>query len=222
MKSFLKLFILLVIILLGVIIFVNAKTKDEEYMEIVCIGDSLTEGYPTNYPYTYYLNELLNDNKQINIINKGKVAVTTDDLVENYKSFVSKTTDKVVLLIGINDIIYNDENSLNYEKNIEDMVKVLVGLKLEVILCTYPKFELEDYYYWTQEEFDYFKNESSNLNSVIKDISEKYNTKLVDLEKEFDDYYKTGQYTYSELSIDGVHFNKNGYNLMAKFIYKEL
>jgi lysophospholipase L1-like esterase len=98
---------------------------------IIFLGDSLTEGFPTD--------TLL---KEFSVLNKGMSGDRTDQVLERLnRDVIQLTPSAVFLLIGINDVgggFSNNTFLVNYERMILRISKNVPGVKLfiESILPT--------------------------------------------------------------------------------------
>jgi lysophospholipase L1-like esterase len=101
-----------------------------------------------------------------------------------------------------------------YKRNLKMMIKALQSQGAEVILLApnglrgkYPEYQnvrLKQYV------------------EVVKKLSNKYQTGLVDNFKLFSDYYDIKENAAEEILLDGVHPNDKGHALMADKICQEI
>lgn len=110
--------IVLLFILFGISFAFNIinlrNSKDKSMENIIFFGDSITAGYDLN---KYYSNK--------HIVNKGIGGNKTDDLLNRIETDVLQyNPSKVILLIGINDLIHgvdSDDILLNIESIINEI-----------------------------------------------------------------------------------------------------
>lgn len=172
------------------------ENKDADEIDVVFLGDSLTDGCDLKKYYPDYVT-----------LNRGIGGDTTRGLLERLEVSVYDVKPKVcVMLIGGNNIdtMFNDyENILKgFEKNIPDTKIILVSL-------TAMGGDFKE------------KNYIAAYNNIkIKELAEKYGYSYVDvfsplLNQQTDEIY-------SQYTIDGVHFSDKGYEVVTKAINEEI
>ena len=169
----------------------NDKYSDYE-VDVVFLGDSLTDGYNLNLYYPDYV-----------VSNRGIGGETTHGLEERLKVSAYDLKPKVVvMLIGGNNLNTMFEN---YED-------ILIGLKdnlpnTKVILLSLTAMGKD----WGH------KNEIACLNNVkIKLLAEKYDYTFVDLFTPLFDI-NIGE-VYSDYTTDGAHFTSKGYEVVTSVV----
>lgn len=99
--------------------------SDEKKRKIVCLGDSLTWGFP--YGPTYSWVHLVSQRTGLNMINRGVNGNCTEDMLRRFsRDVVSAQPDHVILLGGTNDIIIRESFPriiYNLEALVEEAVK---------------------------------------------------------------------------------------------------
>ena len=160
---------------------------------VVCCGDSITHGH-IGYDW---VSSLRNIDKSKVYINAGINADLTWNLNQRIDDIIKHHPDYVTILIGTNDAI-GSENI----KHIQDYYVSTKGLPRLPHIDWYAS-ELENFiidiqsktnakiaistlsWLGEQSEAEIIKVVRSH-NNIIRDLSEKYNLKLIDLFKEFD------------------------------------
>ena len=166
------------------------------------LGDSITE----EFPIESYFN-------QQNIYNRGIGGDTIDGLIERFSvSIPDKGPQKVFLMIGINNIgagINEDILKKQYEKLTVKLSnrKNTIGIYWNSILPSRKE--------WPSNKPEIIKS----LNSFIENICKKERFTFINLYPIFAD--DTDQLKI-ELTYDGLHLSKNGYDLFAAEINKIL
>lgn len=180
----------------------NKKCKKGQ---IVLLGDSITEMFDV---------KLLDGCSKLEIYNRGIGGDTTNMLLKRLDSNVLNIEPaQIILLIGTND--FGRGADCDYVmKNIEIIVqKIKTALPKThlVIQCVYPvnsnKYELEP---------DRNKNIDC-LNERLYDFAETNKIDILDITKELKNIDGQLDSSYSD---DGVHPNKNGYDIVSKAIGK--
>ena len=224
----------------GIIEIVNSKydilTRIENLEEtnnplnVLCIGDSLTEGDYGSEPagtkdvreknYPYFMNKVTG----WNVTNKGKCGLNSKQYWNGFIKWgidFNNNYDVVIIMLGTNggmtDTIEIDTNGNSYEdyadngtgsycKIIEYVMEKTKG-KAQIFLCTCP--------YVDNDKRPTYVNAVNNANIVIPKIAEKYNLPLIDVSKKLG-LNKLNSNIYQP--IDGLHFGEFGYERLGTFI----
>ncbi len=171
------------------------KSENEsltEAIDIVFLGDSLTDGYDVSRFYPEY-----------KVLNRGIGGDTTVGLEKRLKVSLYDVNPKVaVMLIGAN----------NMDSMLENYEKILVGFKenvpnTKIILLSLTSMSGE----WGK------KNQLAAYNNVqIKMLANKYGYEYVDLYSALLNL-ETGE-IYDEYTTDGGHLTEKGYEVLTKQI----
>lgn len=165
--------------------------------EIVLLGDSITEGFPSA--------TLL---KEFSVINKGVAGDRTESILERInRDVIDLAPDAVFLLIGTNDLTFTNSNNtvlVNYERIIFKIMKNLPRAKLfvESIL---PTRNLENR---PLERIQL-------LNVEIHKLALKYGAQYLDIYPLF--VNKKGELAEG-LSEDGLHLTFRAYQKWAEYL----
>ncbi len=95
----------------------------------------------------------------------------------------------------------------DYEKDLREMVRICVKNNIKIIFLTRPFIGATSDKLW-------WKNFAPQYNDIVKKVSKEKNVMLIDLYGYFNN---KGSYFYDE-----SHFNKEGHEIAAKIIYKEI
>lgn len=201
-----------IVIFFGDSITESNKTKDEWAI----VSDAIGNGFVNMINSHYYLNTDLN----LRIINKGTSGDRTFDLIERIdQDVLIYKPNHVFIMIGINDIWRMFDmpqikdfktNSLEYNKNIEELVTTLLSEDINVILLT-PFYLETNLTNPIRKMVDLYNNE-------LRNISLKYNLTLIDLQKSFDKLLNNKSSFL--LSRDLVHVNMMGHTYIKDEILK--
>lgn len=166
----------------------NAQYNDYE-VDVVFLGDSLTDGYDLNAYYPQYT-----------VLNRGIGGDTTFGLEERMQVSLYDTKPKVaVMLIGAN----------NFKTMFDNYERILQGIKenvpnTEVIILSLTSMSGE----WGKN------NQLAAYNNVkIKMLAEKYSFSFVDLYSALLNL-ETGE-IYDEYTTDGGHLTPKGYTVLT-------
>ena len=181
------------------------NNSEENKKQIVFMGDSITEGWSNFYPELFRRN---------NFINRGISGQTTPQMLIRFKpDVVDLSPLAVVINGGTNDIAGNTGPSTikMIADNIFSMAEIGLKNNITVFLSSVlPVYE----YTWNLS--------IENPSKIILKLNEKINGYAKNNNIAYIDYYssmvddKGG--LKKEFSDDGVHPNKDGYNIMSKIV----
>ena len=209
------------LILISMFAFVLQKKN-----KVIFFGDSITElgvkpgGYVTRVDSICKLEKKGN---QYDFIGAGVSGNKVYDLYLRLEDDVlSKNPDIVVIYVGVNDVWHKTllgtgTDADKFEKFYLAILKKLKDKNIKAILCT-PAV--------VGEKTDFSNPLDGDLNrysNMIRDIAKKNSLQLVDLRKNFLDYYKTnnpGNEEKNILTYDKVHLNAKGNQLVADAMWK--
>lgn len=181
---------------------------------IVFFGDSITDycDLDTYYPGIY-------------AINRGISGNTTRDLLRRINLSVFEAyPSKVVLLIGINDMMNEGEKpkdvALRYEEILRQIKEHCPKVKI-VCQSVYPGWagNKEKAYRGILFPLDEFTDKIIELNSYIKELCEKYECVYADIHTVLKQKDNTMIHDYS---FDGCHPNADGYRVISNELKKYL
>lgn len=161
-------------------------------VDVVFLGDSLTDGYDLHTYYPQYL-----------VLNRGIGGETTVGLEERMQVSLYDVQPKVaVMLIGANNM---GEMFENYENLLKGMAMYAPNTKVVILSLTCMSKE------WGK------KNQLAAYNNVkIKKLAEAYSFAFVDLYSPLMNL-QTGE-LYEEYTIDGGHLTPLGYEVLTREI----
>ena len=182
--------------------------SQDENIEIVFFGDSITESWP-NFNAAFF-----NDNA---FVGRGISGQTTPQMLLRFRQdVISLQPKKVVLLAGINDIAQNT-GPIALEAimdNIISMAELAKSNGIEMLLCSVLP---ANFFPWRPEIVPTQK--------VIK-LNELFRSYANDNNLIYVDYYTAmvdqKQGLNSELGYDTVHPNKAGYAVMEQILMNAL
>ena len=180
----------------------SARTCDNR---VVFMGNSITEGWINIVP------EFFAEDKQY--INRGIGGQTTPQMLLRFRQDVLKLWPKVVVILaGVNDIAGNTGPSTleMIEDNLHSMTDLAQARGIQVVLCSVlPAYEFS----WSEVEDPAPK--IVELNRRIKEYAAKKGAVYCDFHSQMADE-RNGLPV--ELSGDGVHPNKEGYEIMEPIV----
>ncbi|WP_207641077.1 GDSL-type esterase/lipase family protein [Pseudobutyrivibrio ruminis] len=228
-KGFLqrKMVILLAAVVLVFFVLFNSGFfggKDER-IRVSCVGDSLTYGSGVlktretdAYPAQLQI-KMGTDHLVSNFGLRNATASASGDLPyvesEEYQQSLKSKPDIVVLMLGTNDTKTYNWNASDYEAGLKELVESYQQLdtKPTVYLMRSP-------YCYSLDGSDVAEYDiqpavvADELGGIVEKVASETGVEVIDL------YQLTeGQ---DELYTDGIHFNANGYELIADEVYSNL
>jgi lysophospholipase L1-like esterase len=200
---------LFVLIVLYIAVSVTYPSKHNE-IKVVCLGDSLTNGYGStgDKTYPYYLNQLMPDTR---VLNKGINGQTTDQIKSRfYDDVLLNHPNFVIIIAGTNDFFINVPVNI-IEQHLNEMYSLALENGITPVLCTIPPSKA-----FTKPD------QVLELNNWIRNKAMQKHLPFVDLYYALDDPSKSGTLNPEYDSGDGTHPNNEGYKLMANEIYKRV
>lgn len=193
----------LIALSLHLILLLSACSRPEfeplaEDAVIVAFGDSLTAGYGVseNHSYPAVLAELSNRK----VVNLGVSGEKTAEGLQRLKTLLAdgeQRIDLLVLLEGGNDILQKKPYP-QISNNLEQMIELLQSKGIQILLVGVPEKKL-----------------FSDSASFYEELADKYQIPL-------EDEIISDIMVRSSLKSDYVHFNQQGYRVLAEAIYQKL
>ncbi len=194
---------------------------------VVCLGDSITqfgEG-PGGYVWLvrHYMDTLYPD-QNIDVVNAGISGNTSRDMLGRLsRDVLSKKPDLVTISVGVNDVWHGfyDNHPLGdgpqgvpideFRKNVDSMVTQILATGSKVAMLSTTLI---------YEDLNGPENaKCRGYNDVLRDIARKHGMVFVDYQKPFQtlvkDYRSTTGGNDNFLTVDGVHMNVEGNEVMA-------
>ena len=208
------------------LLFLSCAFAPQKKTKIVFFGDSITElgakpgGYITRVDSMCKLEK---KGDQYEFTGAGKDANKVYDLYLRMEDDVlSKNPDVVVVYVGVNDVWHKTllgtgTDADKFEKFYQAILNKLKAKNIKAIICT-PAV--------VGEKTDMSNPLDGDLNrysNIIRDIAKKNNLPLIDLRKQFQEYYKTNNPDNQEkniLTYDKVHMNAKGNQFLADLMWK--
>lgn len=171
--------------------------------EIICLGDSLTYGYPYGPIYSWV--SYLARESGLKLLNAGINGDTTLDMERRFqRDVVERKPLAVVILGGTNDAFCSEITLVQTICAMETMLREVINNEIQPIIGL-PLPVVDE------------PSVSSKLDSICasyRELSKRFEVPLIDFASPFVDP-RTGV-PDERLYIDGVHPNKFGYEVMGK------
>lgn len=173
---------------------------------VLCLGDSLTEGYQLSkeeaYPFLVE-KELKKKHPDLKVINGGVSGATTASGLKRLDWYLKSQPDIMILALGANDGLRGLRVS-EAEKNLSQVIEKAQAKGIKVILAG------------MQMPTNYGEAYRKDFSAVFSQVAKKYKTPLIP-------FLLEGVATKSELNLpDGIHPNPKGHEIMAKTVIKYL
>ncbi|MCT8976214.1 GDSL-type esterase/lipase family protein [Clostridium sp. CX1] len=182
-------------------------------MKLVCIGDSLTTGYGVFRNECWV--QLVSNNLNIEIINKGSNGDTTAGMLSrSYTDVIENNPSHVIIMGGCNDFMGG--RSLNMvTENLSELVKEAIHHNVIPIIGIEPFIDkaLAERKWSRAVDYDEINNVISSYRSWIIKFTKDNCINHLDFYHCFDENLKTKN--PRELYIDGLHPTALGHKLMA-------
>lgn len=183
---------------------------DNQGNRIVFLGDSITEGWSGAVPEFFQ--------QHPNYINRGIGGQTSGQaLLRLRQDVINLKPQKLVLLIGINDVAenngpYNEDETFGNILSILELAKVY---KIKPIVCSITPANT---FIW-RKSIENVDKKIISLNNRLKDYAMKHKITYCDYHSALKND-ENG--TKSEYTTDGVHLTTKGYELMIQTLNKFL
>ena len=196
---------------------------------IVCLGDSITQfgDGPGGYVWLFrHFLQHLYPSQNIEVINAGISGNKSDQMLARFQHDVlDPQPDMITISCGVNDVWHGFyDNHPNgdgprgiklpeYTANIEKMIDMALAKHVKVVLLSTTVI---------YENYDSPENiKLKSYNAALKQLAHKYKLLFIDFQpvywKILNAYHSTGA-SINLLTVDGVHMNPAGNQLMAHVI----
>jgi acyl-CoA thioesterase-1 len=195
------------------------KERINSIMKIVCIGDSLTEGYGVGRSENWVA--LLNGRNGYEFVNRGISGDTTGGMLSRFqRDVVDENPQLVIIMGGANDFIMGDSPG-SVRANIMAMVHQAYHRRIIPIIGTGLKADAENFRKDWAEITDVGRliERTAGLREWIIEFCGTFSTKYIDFYAEFEKRTAGGHGSYL---FDGLHPSQEGHRIMAEIAYESL
>ena len=180
---------------------------------IAAVGDSITYGYGSSVGgYPAILESMfVNHGYDVVVYNKGVPGEKSPSTKARFRSAISGA-DIVLLMIGTNDLINPKacpDGDCHTRSNIADMLDMAIDSGVLPLLSTIPPAHSGSEYDWANEDIE-------EVNAKISREADRRGVIVVDT------YEMILSHGGNSLFVDKLHFNDDGYELIALSWYKAL
>lgn len=185
-------------------------------MKVVCIGNSIVRGFPHRQSQSFP--SVIREQTGWQVINKGVNGDTTDMVLRRFPTDVLlHQPDKVLILTGTNDFIYETASPAEAQQNIERMIELAQTNGIEPVLLTplqcNPTQAAQDWMAGDKVDYQLVNEKLKELSILIRSLAAVKGCKLVDLELKYKGF---GIYH------DGLHPTVEGQAWIAQCIMEEI
>ncbi len=208
------------LIILGVFTMVTSMVP-QKITRVVFFGDSITEAGAKPGGYITKIGEALQAKGLTNLYDLVGAGIGGNKVTDLYlrlnDDVVSKNPDVVFIWIGVNDVWHKTltgtgTDADKFEKFYTAIILRLQAKNCKVILCTPASIG---------EKIDFTNQQDGDLNrysQIIRDLSKNLKCGLIDFREIFHVYNlknNPGNKPSGSLTVDGVHLNPEGNQLVA-------
>jgi len=182
---------------------VTAQSHPLHAHRIVCVGDSITEGFadPNNWPY--HLKQRLGGDWEV--VDQGVGGAKTADMLVLIDAALALNPHFVIILGGTNDLANGEVPQATTQANIKAMCTRIESYGAVPVLCTVPP----DSYHLVQRDI---------LNAWIVKYANLNGYGLIDFYAVINDPSNPGHSNPALVMSDGLHPNAAGYTAMGNAI----
>ena len=196
--------------------------------QIIFFGDSITELAVNPGGYIVRMDSMLKTNKLTDKYQFTGSGFSGNKVYDLYlrmeEDVIKKDPGIVVIFIGVNDVWHKRSagtgtDADKFEKFYNAIILKLISHNIKLIICTPAVIG---------EHTDFTNEQDGDLNlycAIIRNIAAKYHLPLIDLRKAFLEYNiknNTSNQASGILTVDGVHLNANGNQLVANEMWKAI
>ena len=182
-------------------------------MKIVCLGDSLTYGFPVSAEDGWIPQVAREIDGEM--VNCGVCGDTTAGMYRRFESEVrTEEPDKIIIMGGSNDILL-DVPLDEVEDNLFAIVDAAVAAAIPVIIGIppYTKMASSNYGWQAADMVEYHNTLMADYRAYLLKACEVRHLPVIDFYVAF---AMAEQHGSNDLYADGVHPNKKGYALFAE------
>jgi len=186
-------------------------------MKIVCIGNSIVNGYPHKRSQCFV--SLWRQKTGYDIINKGENGDVTSNIFARFeKDVVSHKPAIAVVLTGTNDFIYQVGTPSGVMNNLMKIADLAKNNSIEVILMTPLLVDphMAKQHWIPDVDYHMVNDNLKSLRNLMLKYGKENNIKVIDTQERFSQLYTSDN--ISDYLLDGLHPTVLGHEAMARFL----
>jgi lysophospholipase L1-like esterase len=186
-------------------------------MKIVCIGNSIVNGYPHRRSQCFA--SLWREASGHEIINKGVNGDITPNVLTRFeKDVISHKPGAVLILTGTNDFIYQvctPEEAMGY---LDKMASLAKAHSINVIMMTplLIDISLAERHWMPDVDYHAVNEKLKTLRRLILEYGQKNSVKIIDAQEKYSQLYTSEN--VSEYLLDGLHPTTKGHEAISRFL----
>jgi lysophospholipase L1-like esterase len=186
-------------------------------MKIVCIGNSIVNGYPHKRSQCFA--SLWREASGHEIINKGENGDVTPNVLARFeKDVISHRPAAVAILTGTNDFIYqvcSPEETMDHLDKIAALAK---ANSIEVIMMTPLLIDvsLAERLWIPDVDYHAVNEKLKMLRVLMLDYGQKNGVRIIDAQRKYSQLYTSEN--VSEYLLDGLHPTVRGHEAISRFL----
>ncbi len=193
------------------------RRDHEKYMKIVCIGNSIVNGFPHRRSQCF--SSLWRQASGHEIINKGENGDVTPNVYARFeKDVISHKPAAVVILTGTNDFIHQVCSPAETMSWLDKMNALAKTNSVNVIMLTplLVDVSLAEKCWIPDVDFAAVNKKLKKLRSLMLDYGNKNGVRIIDAQEMFLQLYT--KENVSEYLLDGLHPTVLGHEAIARFL----
>jgi acyl-CoA thioesterase I len=186
-------------------------------MKIVCIGNSIVNGFPHRRSQCFA--SLWRQSSGHEIINKGENGDITSNVYARFsRDVIAHKPASVVILTGTNDFIYqvcSPEETMDY---LEKMAVLAKENSIDVVMITplLVDARLAEKCWLPDVDYDAVNEKLKSLRSLMLKFGNKNDVRIIDAQERYFQLYT--EENASDYLLDGLHPTVLGHEAMARFL----
>jgi lysophospholipase L1-like esterase len=186
-------------------------------MKIVCIGNSIVNGFPHRRSQCFA--SLWREASGHEIINKGENGDVTPNVLARFeKDVISHKPAAVVILTGTNDFIYDVCSPAEAMGYLEKMVSLAKAHSIEVIMMTPLLIDvsLAEQHWMPGVDYHAVNENLKTLRGLMLDYGQKNGVRIIDAQEKYSQLYRLEN--VSDYLLDGLHPTVMGHEVISRFL----
>lgn len=201
-------------------VFFNEKKRAENYMKVVCIGNSIVNGYPLKRSQCFA--SLWRQASGFEVISKGENGDVTSNVYARFdRDVISHKPNAVVILTGTNDFIYQIGTPEEVMTYLDKMAVLSAEHSIKAVLMT-PLLtdpHLAKKYWIADVDYLAVNEKLKELRALMLDYGNNNGEKIIDAQDQYRRFYTEDNVT--EYLLDGLHPTALGHETLARFLQEQ-
>lgn len=186
-------------------------------MKIVCIGNSIVNGFPHKRSQCFV--SIWRQNSGHEIINKGENGDVTYNIYKRFeKDVIFHKPEVAVVLTGTNDFIYQLGSPEFVMGQMVKVVELSKNNSIEIILMTPLLVDppMAQKCWMPDVDYDVVNQNLKSLRSLMLEYGKENCIRIIDAQEQYQQLYTSENVT--EYLLDGLHPTVFGHEAIARFL----